>query len=380
MATLNFVTKDTTVIIRLNWYVTAFPKRGCSLPRTTVNMEDGPAVPKILIIEDDDDQRMLMCEALGLHYGDGSGANIVGVGTGADALSQNLSSFDVVLQDYNLPDVDGLKLLKEILVRANLPVIFVTDEKIATTAAKAIKYGAQDYVVRLGDYLFALPIVIDKSIRQHKIKKENDRLQQELQTMLSELRVKNIQLEESMEKLKTMATTDHLTGLANRRRFCEILQHHFIEARRYGFDLTCCMSDLDNYKHLNDTYGHQIGDDILVLAADVIRESLRGSDIAARYGGDEFIILVPHTPVERALAVGQRIRRQLVARSRNYRNIAKPVTMSMGVASLRSDHPTSAEALVAMADRALYTAKYSGRDRIVRFAETSDKFGVSSAA
>ena len=343
-------------------------------------MEDGPVVPKILIIEDDGDQRMLMCEALGLHYGDGSGANIVGVANGSEALAQNLGSFDVVLQDYDLPDVDGLKLLKEILARADLPVIFVTDEKIAATAARAIKHGAQDYVVRLGDYLFALPIVIDKSIRQHRIKKENDRLQQELQAMLSELRVKNIQLEESMEKLKTMATTDHLTGLANRRRFCEILQRHFIEARRYGFDLTCCMSDLDNYKYLNDTFGHQIGDDILVLAADVIRESLRGSDVAARYGGDEFVILVPHTPVERALAVGQRIRRQLVTRSRNYRNLVKPVTMSMGVASLRSDHPTSADGLVAMADRALYTAKYSGRDRIVRFAETSDAIGLRGAA
>ncbi len=343
-------------------------------------MEEESNNPRILIIEDDDHQRMLMCEALGLHYGDGSGANIVGAGSGGEALAQELSGFDVVLQGCDLPDADDLKLLEEILARADLPVIFVTGEKIATTAAKAIRHGAQDYVVKLGDYLFALPVVIDKSIRQHKIKKENDRLQHELQTMLSELRVKNIQLEESMEKLKTMATTDPLTGLANRRRFREILHRHFIEATRYGFDLTCCMGDLDNYKQLNDTFGHQVGDDILVLAADVIRESLRGSDVAARYGGDEFVILVPHTPVERALAVGDRIRGQLVARSSNYPNIVNPVTMSMGVASLRSVRPASADALVAMADRALYTAKNNGKDCIVRFGETSGVMVVSSAA
>ncbi|MBL7134320.1 MAG: diguanylate cyclase [Phycisphaerae bacterium] len=344
-----------------------------------MNVEDQPKIPRILIIEHDGDQRMLMCEALSLHYGDGSGQDIVGVASGADALAQKLTSFDVVLQAYDLPDVDGLKLLEQILARADLPVIFVTGEKIATTAAKAIKHGAQDYVVRLGDYLFALPVVIDKSIRQHEIKKENDRLQQELKTMLSELRVKNVQLEESLDKLKTMATTDHLTGLANRRRFGEILQRYFSQAKRYGFDLTCCMGDLDNYKHLNDTFGHQIGDDILVLAADVIRESLRGSDVAARYGGDEFVILVPHTPVERALAVGERIRGQLVARSSNYRNLVNPVTISMGIASLRSDNPPSADALVAMADRALYTAKGIGRDCIVRFVETADAITPSSA-
>jgi len=343
-----------------------------------VNVQEEHEIPRILIIEDDGGQRMLMCEALGLHYKNDGGAKIVAVRTGAEALAQNLNNFDVVLQDYNLPDVNGLRLVQEILARVDLPVIFVTDENIAATAAKAIKQGAQDYVVKLGDYLFAVPIVIDKNIRQHKIKKENDRLQRELKTMLSELQVKNVQLEESLQKLKTMATTDHLTGLANRRRFRDILERQFSEADRYGFDLTCCMCDLDHYKQLNDTYGHQVGDDILVLAADVIRNSLRRGDVAARYGGDEFIILLPHTPLERGLAVSERIRREMVARSGSYRNTVKAVTMSIGVASLRPDHPAGADALVAMADQALYTAKDTGKNCLVPFIEMTDSAAVIS--
>ena len=343
-----------------------------------MNVQEEREIPRILIIEDDGGQRMLMCEALGLHYKNNGGTNILAVRTGAEALAQNLNSFDVVLQDYNLPDVNGLRLVDEILARVDLPVIFVTDENIATTAAKAIKHGAQDYVVKLGDYLFALPIVIDKNIRQHKIKKENERLQRKLKTMLSELRGKNVQLEESLQKLKAMATTDHLTGLANRRHFRDILERQFSEANRYGSDLTCCMCDMDHFKLLNDTFGHQTGDEILVLAADVIRDLLRDSDVAARYGGDEFVILLPHTPLERGLAVSERIRREMIVRSGGYRNTVKAVTMSIGVASLRSDRPAGADTLVAMADRALYTAKDTGKNCLVPFIEMAGAAAVIS--
>jgi diguanylate cyclase (GGDEF)-like protein len=215
-------------------------------------------------------------------------------------------------------------------------------------------------------------VLIEKGIRQQRMKKENERLQEELQAMLEQLKVKNVQLQESLDKLETMAATDHLTGLPNRRRLGDLLQRYYGEAVRYGFDLTCCMCDLDEYKQINDTLGHLIGDELLVLAAEVITSSLRSSDVAARYGGDEFVLLLPHTSLDRGCAVGERIRKELAVRSAGHEKLSRAVTVSMGVASVRCDSPDSADQLVALADRALYVAKETGRNRIVTFREARE--------
>lgn len=338
---------------------------------TTPDPKDLSTRPRVLLVEDDVDQRQLMQDVIVAHYGPQVAAGVVAVGAGAECLAQDLTAFDVVLLDYNLPDTTGSELLPQILARADVPVIFVTGENDSTTAAQAIRQGAQDYMVKLGDYLFAIPVVIEKTIRQHQVRKDNERLHQELQAMLSELRVKNIQLEESLIKLEKMAATDPLTDLSNRRHFAHLLERSFEEAKRYGFDLTCCMFDLDHYKELNDSLGHQAGDEVLALAADIIRASLRTSDIAARYGGDEFVVLLPHTSIGRALAVAERTRTELAAGVHaRYRSMKPPVTLSIGIASLTSHNPATADELVAFADRALYAAKNSGKDRIVVFGES----------
>ena len=211
--------------------------------------------------------------------------------------------------------------------------------------------------------------MVDKNIRQHRIRQDNTRLQRELQSMLGTLRIKNAQLQDSMEKLRQMATTDHLTGLANRRQFAEILERCYSEAVRYGFDLTCCMCDLDNYKQLNDCLGHQVGDEVLVTAAEVIRQSLRNTDAAGRYGGDEFVLLLPHTSVAESLEVCQRIAGQLQEAVRPLCGKTLPVTLSVGLASLSTDRPPTADALVALADKALYMAKDRGKNQIIAFSQ-----------
>ena len=196
--------------------------------------------------------------------------------------------------------------------------------------------------------------------------------------MLSELRVKNIQLEESLGRLEKMAATDPLTDLANRRHFAHLLERSFEEAKRYGFDLTCCMFDLDHYKEFNDSLGHQAGDEVLALAADIIRASLRTSDVAARYGGDEFVVLLPHTSIDRGLAVAERTRTDLAAGVQaRYRSMRPPVTLSIGIASLSDHQPATADELVSFADRALYAAKNGGKDRIVVFGGSA---GIEAAA
>ncbi|MDY7011144.1 MAG: diguanylate cyclase [Planctomycetota bacterium] len=324
---------------------------------------------RILVVEDDPDQCDLICESLQMHFADRPDTKIVGVGTGTECLSQQLHDFDIILLDYILPDISGIDLLEQITNICDVPVVFVTCISDITTAAESIRQGAQDYVVKLGDYLFALPIVIEKNIRLHTLKQENTRLQAELTATLEKMRLKNIALEQSLQKLRTMAATDHLTGLSNRRVFAEILDQCYNEAIRYKFDLTCLMCDLDHYKALNDTLGHQIGDKVLMTTAEVIRSNLRSSDHAARYGGDEFVILLPHTSMDMAMSVSERIRKQIVPATTQHTRTKTGITLSIGISSLRVDQPASADALVAMADRALYVAKDRGKNCIVVFGD-----------
>ena len=129
------------------------------------------------------------------------------------------------------------------------------------------------------------------------------------------------------------------------------------------------MCDLDQYKEINDTLGHQVGDEILAIFADVVRRALRNSDVAGRYGGDEFVLLLPHTPVEAALAVNQRIQHELARESGSYGKLDRPVTVSIGVASLVTDKPEGPEALLTLADRALFAAKDRGAGCVVTFAQ-----------
>jgi two-component system cell cycle response regulator len=317
---------------------------------------------KILIIEDDDDQRALMRETLEDHFGPGT---VVGAESGKSALSHDLGSFDLILSDYNLPDRTGMELLDQIRGRCATPVIMVTGENVGRIAADAIRRGATDYVVKFGDYLFTIPLVVEKNLTVAKVKRENESLRVELERALREVRDKNEQLERSLTRVEEMAATDPLTGLYNRRHFGKVSEQLWSEAQRYEHDLACVMIDLDGYKQLNDRYGHQVGDQVLVVAGRVITANLRRMDVAARYGGDEFILLLPHASAEEASGVAARIRDEYRGAAASLLRRNETPTMSIGVGSKRCDEPSSADHLVAVADAALYQAKAAGRNRIV---------------
>jgi diguanylate cyclase (GGDEF)-like protein len=125
------------------------------------------------------------------------------------------------------------------------------------------------------------------------------------------------------------------------------------------------MCDLDGYKKLNDTLGHQFGDKILQVTAKVISWNLRVMDIAARYGGDEFVILLPHASADLATTVGERIHTQFTLQMRSIVPANLSLTISMGIASVQHNKPINSDVLVALADEALYEAKHRGKDRMV---------------
>ena len=317
---------------------------------------------KILIIEDDIDQRDLIRETLAERFGEEA---VVAVDSRRAALAQDLAAFDLILADYNLPDASGLELLDAIRARCDTPVIMVTGENVGRIATDAIRRGATDYVVKFGDYHFTIPLVVEKNLVVARVKKENEALRAELERALSEVREKNQQLELSLRRVEEVAATDPLTGLYNRRHFGKVLDQLVSEAQRYDTDLACVMIDLDGYKQLNDSYGHQAGDQLLVVAGKVISANMRRMDVAARYGGDEFVLLLPRASSEEAAAVVTRVRDEFRQASAVVLRRNEGVSMSVGVGSMKADRPSGVDQLVAAADAALYRAKEAGRNRIV---------------
>ncbi|MCZ6698762.1 MAG: diguanylate cyclase [Planctomycetota bacterium] len=165
--------------------------------------------------------------------------------------------------------------------------------------------------------------------------------------------------------LQQMAIRDPLTGLYNRRHFNELLNRLYAEAQRYDTDLTCMMIDLDDFKRVNDTLGHLTGDKLLKRVATVIRSTVRKSDVPVRYGGDEFLVLLPRTSPEAAQQMAKRLLNGFRDDISNDSTEPFGTSLSIGLASREQDQPPTAEALVSLADEALYLAKSGGKDRIM---------------
>ncbi len=213
--------------------------------------------------------------------------------------------------------------------------------------------------VARGDFDVQLPVT-SRNETGYLTRVFNDMVERLRETQ-DELAAKNRALQEKNRRLHALSITDGLTGLFARKYLSEILVQELSRARRYGHELAVLMIDIDHFKAYNDSYGHPVGDEALVHVSEVYRECLRNSDYAARWGGEEFLLMLPETGPSEAVYTAERIRRRVAESTRE--SLPRPVTVSIGVASF-PEHGDDADSVIEAADEALYRAKHDGRNRV----------------
>jgi len=281
------------------------------------------------------------------------------------AADAQLDGCDLAVVDLDMPGDQGVESVEHLRhSRPDLPILALTQATSTETAARALRAGASDCLALADDDRSTLTIAIDRTLAAWETQRHDRRLRQELEQSLQGLSARNRQLEEVIDHLEKQALTDPLTGLANRRQIRDTLERSFSESARYGTDLAVLMIDIDGFKQLNDTYGHQTGDRLLEATAKVLTTQCRRCDIACRYGGDEFLVLLPHAPPDVAQQVARRIKDHFRTAARDLVPDLPDLHLSIGVACVSLSHPASAQQLVALSDAALYRAKAEGKARI----------------
>ena len=182
-----------------------------------------------------------------------------------------------------------------------------------------------------------------------------------------ELTARNATLEKQQDELIWLATRDAMTGLFNRGEFMRLAESELLRTRRHGGNTSIIVVDLDYFKAINDRHGHPAGDKVLVHVAKSLQDGVRNTDLVARIGGEEFVVLLPQTDIDAAVALAQKLRRQLRESPASIGSeLQVSATASFGVACMPGGHTGTVAALYAAADNALYDAKRAGRDRVAR--------------
>jgi two-component system cell cycle response regulator len=306
---------------------------------------DSAPAGRILIIEDRPESVQWFMSAL-------TPANEVAA---ADSFEEALvrvrgGDFDLIVVSLGLRGFDGLRLcsqLRSLPEGRNVPILVLVSEGDKRKLNQALEMGVNDYLTRPVDK----NELIARVRTQLRRKNYQDRLRH------------NVQL--SLE----MAITDQLTGLHNRRYMARHLDNLILGAQKSGKPLAFLIMDIDHFKSVNDTHGHDIGDEVLREFANRISANIRGIDLACRYGGEEFVVVMPDTDIDFACTIAERLRHSVettpfeISRAPNTLN----VTISIGIASALSESD-NAESLLHRADQALYRAKREGRNRVIKAA------------
>lgn len=268
----------------------------------------------------------------------------------------------VIVQDLLMPGVDGLTLVERYRANpatADVPVIVLSSTEKPAVKSEAFRVGASDYLIKPAN-----PIELLARLRHHSRSYLNQIQRDEAYRALHEAQQQLIELNAELQRL---TKADGLTGLSNRRYLDEYLDAEWKRGARDQNSLGVLMIDVDYFKRYNDTYGHVAGDDVLKKVADVIRASFsRPADLAGRFGGEEFMVILPNTNTAGATHVAEKIRAAVegLCIPHDASSAADYVTVSIGATSLVPQRDVAPTTLIEAADAALYQAKKAGRNRI----------------
>jgi two-component system cell cycle response regulator len=296
---------------------------------------------RILVVDDDVVQLKRLTERLSQDY------ITEGVAKPEGSMSVALhGNFDLIIVSTQLTDTDGLRLAANFKGQEetrNVPVLMLVDEDDTRAMTKGLELGVNDYIIMPVDYN-EMAARVKTQIRR---KKYQDLLKSNYQQTISR------------------SITDELTGLYNRHYLSAHLDNLVRQSLNNNKPLSLIMLDMDHFKQVNDTYGHDIGDQVLKQLADVVIKTIRSADLAARFGGEEFVVLMPETDAVQAKDAAERIRRVIETTTMKITHEKGEIkkTVSIGVAFL-NEMGDSGHALLKRADEALYKAKHAGRNRI----------------
>ncbi len=275
----------------------------------------------------------------------------------------------VILQDLVMPDIDGLTLVQQFRANpktADTPIIVLSTKEDAAVKGQAFALGANDYLVKLPDRIELLARIRyhSRAYLNQVQRDEAYRALRESQKQLLEsntaLVTLNREMEEANRLISELARYDTLTGLFNRRVLDEELTREAQRCNRQVSTLTAVMLDIDHFKSINDTFGHAMGDEVLRAVGKYLASQKRPYDVVSRYGGEEFVVLLPETTLANAVTVAERIRQGIS--ELEIPGFPRPVTASFGVATLTPGQ--SSNTMLEHADAALYLAKKNGRNRV----------------
>ncbi len=274
---------------------------------------------------------------------------------------RNVTDLDLIMISTQLADIDGLRLatqFKAVEQLRHVPIIMLVDEDDQNVMLKALELGVNDYLIT--------PVDFNEMLARVKTQIRRKKYQEALKS--------------NYQESVSMAVTDGLTRLYNRHYLDTHLKNLVRQAAEQNRPLSVVLMDMDHFKSVNDTYGHNVGDEVLKALADVIINSIRSADLAARYGGEEFVVLMPETDAARAYEAAERLRKGVENRPFVVSHPESPLrkTVSIGYATLEpNDTP---ESLLKRADVALYEVKNSGRNNVLPLAPTSYELPPSRQA
>ena len=266
--------------------------------------------------------------------------DVINAISGRDALKiVNEEKIDLILLDIMMPEMDGYEVCERLKSNPNtkdIPIIFITAKTDEDSIEMAYDVGGTDYVT--------------KPFRPREL----------LSRVKKELNYKDM-----VDELKLLASTDPMTQLYNRRYFTKISEHILDLSKREKQNLSILMLDIDKFKNVNDTYGHKVGDDVIISLANKLRKYQRKSDIICRYGGEEFVILLPNTSLDGANTLAQKIREDVELSTIKLSSTKSlKFTISLGVSQIDVEKDNNIDLALKCADDALYEAKETGRNKV----------------